>query len=109
MQREYCYTEGCSCNAFIQEDKTENREILLGTHEYVYPVRRGVCQLYSISVTRCGASDPKWNGENGHLLHWHPATHGVFQETQALFTAPTQELASQIHQVTTALADYLSV
>uniref|UniRef100_A0A5K3FYE0 RNA helicase n=1 Tax=Mesocestoides corti TaxID=53468 RepID=A0A5K3FYE0_MESCO len=31
------------------------------------------------------------------------------KETQALFIAPTRELASQIHQVTTALADYLSV
>ncbi|KAL7053602.1 hypothetical protein AAHC03_026565 [Spirometra sp. Aus1] len=31
------------------------------------------------------------------------------KETQALFLAPTRELASQIHQVASALADYLSV
>lgn len=32
-----------------------------------------------------------------------------FKKTQALFLAPTRELASQIHQVATGLADHLSI
>uniref|UniRef100_A0A5K3FZC2 MIB/HERC2 domain-containing protein n=1 Tax=Mesocestoides corti TaxID=53468 RepID=A0A5K3FZC2_MESCO len=32
---------------------------------------------------KCGGSGPKWNGEKGYVLHWHPATHGWLQKRNA--------------------------